>query len=177
MRLLTALLVVGSSLVIVSAQPPLMPAPGPEHRALERWVGTWKMEGVLQESPVTPGGTVASTDTCRMFEGGFHLVCDSSGTGPFGPMTGHTILTWDRHAEQYRYVSITNHVDSEIATGTRSGETWTWTSSTKIVDQTIHSRLVVRAVSATEDAMVWEVSTDGQNWSPVMKATSRKVVD
>jgi hypothetical protein len=157
-----------------SAQTPQMLPPGPEHKALARWVGTWTMEGTMKPSPMGPGGQVTSTEHCRMFEGGLHLVCDSEGTGPFGPMKGHAILTWDRAAGQYRYFAINNLADAELAAGTRSGDTWTWTSTTEVDGQPVHSRFVVTETSSGTDSMKWEISMDGKSWQPIMEGTSRK---
>ena len=71
-RLILGLLVVALS-TAVAAQPPA-PAPGPEHKRLEAFAGTWKMEGTMEPSPLGPGGKFTGTETCRMFEGGYHLV-------------------------------------------------------------------------------------------------------
>lgn len=160
----------------LAAQPGQMPTPGAEQKALERWVGTWKMSGTAKDSPLGPGGPVTGTETCRMFEGGWHLVCDSEGTGPWGPMKGHTILTWDHAAKQYRYFSVSNMPAAEMATGTREGNTWTWSSTIEMEGKTIHSRFVMTEQSPTTDAMRWEMSTDGgTSWTTAMEATSTKV--
>lgn len=174
MKLFLVVTTLTVSVAAASAQPPQMPPPGPEHKALERWVGTWKMEGTMKPSPLGPGGPFTGTETCRMFEGGYHLVCDTEGTGPFGPMKGHMILTWDRAGGQYRYIAINNMADAELATGTRSGDTWTWTSTTEMGGQTMHSRFIMTETSPTTDKMVWEMSMDGKSWQPIMEAKSTK---
>src|SRR5918992_5921371 len=96
-----------SAIVVVALSTPgaqMGPAqPGPENKNLEHFVGTWKMEGTMEPSPMGPGGSFTGTETCRMFDGGFHLVCDSEGSGAMGPMKGHMILAYDRGAKVYRY--------------------------------------------------------------------------
>jgi Protein of unknown function (DUF1579) len=158
----------------VAAQPP--PAtPGPEQKNLARFAGTWKMEGTMQTSPLGPGGPMTGTETCKMFEGGWHIVCDSSGTGPMGAMKGHALMTYDRNAKQYRYFAINNMPDAEMATGTLSGDTWTWTSKMDMGGKTIQSRFTLTHVSPTVQTYKWEMSEDGTNWKPIFEGKSTKV--
>lgn len=166
--------IVGVTAVTSAAQPPQMPEPGPEQQALQRWVGTWRMSGTASDSPLGPGGQVTGTETCRMFEGGWHLVCETEGNGPWGAMKGLAILTWDRAAKQYRYVAINNMPDAEIATGTRDGKRWTFTSSMNLGGKTLQSRFTITEVSPVSDSMKWEVSGDGTSWNTVMEGTSTK---
>jgi hypothetical protein len=170
--LVVTALAIGSPAVL--AQPAQMPTPGPEQKALERWVGTWKMEGTASDTPLGPGGKVTGAETCRMFEGGWHLVCDIEGTGPWGPMKGLTILTWDRTRKSYRYFAINTMPEAEMATGTYDGKTWTWSSTVEMEGKTLHSRYIMTQTSPTTDSLRWEISTDGQSWTTAMEATSTK---
>lgn len=156
------------------AQPPEMPKPGPEQKNLAQFVGTWKMDGTAQPSPFGPGGKVTGTETCKMFEGGWHVVCDSSATTPMGPMKGHTIMTYDRNAKVYRYVSVSNMADAETATGTRTANGWNFTSTMDMNGKKIHSRFVMTNTSPTAYSFKWEISEDGKAWKPVMEGTSTK---
>ena len=158
----------------VFAQPPQeMPKPGAEQKELARFVGTWKMEGTAQDSPFGPGGKFTGTETCRMFEG-WHVVCDSSANTPMGPMKGHAVMTYDRTAKRYRYFSVSNMPDAELATGTRSAKGWTFTSTMDMGGKKIHSRFTMTDTSPTVHAVKWEVSEDGKNWKPIMEGTSTK---
>jgi hypothetical protein len=152
-----------------------MPQPGPEHKRLERFVGTWKMEGKMNPSPLGPGGAFSGTETCRLFEGGFHVVCDSEGTGAMGPMKGHMMLSYDRGAKVYRYASIHNGPDGDVATGTVSGNTWTWKSEPTVEGgKKIWSQFVLVEKSPTVHTMTWSMSDDGKKWMTVMEGTSTK---
>lgn len=158
----------------VSAQPPT-PTPGPEHKRLEVFVGTWKMDATMQPSPMGPGGKMTGTETCTMFDGGYHLTCESSGSGAMGNVKGHVILTWDRNTKQYRYFAVNNMPDAEQATGTVSGNTWTWTGKTDLgPGKTFHSRFTMIETSPTVHKMTWEMSEDGKAWKVVMEGTSTK---
>jgi hypothetical protein len=158
-----------------AAAQPAMPSPGPEHKRLEAFVGMWKMDATMHPSPMGPGGKMTGTETCRMFEGGYHLTCDSSGNGPMGAMKGLAVMSWDRGTKQYRYVAINNMPDAEQATGTVSGSTWTWTGKTQLAPgKSIHSRFTLVETSPTVHQMKWEMSEDGKAWKLVMEGTSTK---
>jgi hypothetical protein len=156
-----------------SAQPP-QDTPGPEHKHLATFVGTWKMAGTMNPGPMGPGGPFSGTETCRMFEGGFHLVCDSTGTGAMGTMTGHFVITWDRNAKVYRYMAINNMADAEMATGTHAGNTWTFKSEPIMGGQKFHSQFVITETSPTMHDFKWEMSEDGKKWTTVMTGKSTK---
>ncbi len=158
----------------VAAQNPAAAKPGPEQKNLARFAGTWKIEGMLEASPMGPGGKFSGTEKCTMFEGGWHLVCDSSGTGPLGTLKGHIIMTYDRAAKQYRYFGINNMQDAEMATGTLSGNTWTWNGETEMGGQTLQSRFTLVEKSPTVHTMTWEMSMDGKSWKTVMTGSSTK---
>ena len=164
-------LVLGAATAL--AQPPAA-QPGSEQKNLAAFAGTWKMEGKMEASPFGPGGTMSGTETCKMFEGGWHLVCESNGTGPFGPVKGHAVMTYDRNAKQYRYFAINNMPDAEMATGTKSGNVWTWTSKMDTGGKSMQSRFVITEESPSTHSFKWEMSEDGKAWKTVMTGKSTK---
>jgi hypothetical protein len=159
----------------VGQQPPAMPKPGAEQKALARFAGTWKMEGTMEKSPMGPAGKFSGTETCRMFEGGWHLTCESSGTGPMGEMKGQALMSYDRSKKQYRYFAINNMPDAEMATGTMSATGSTWTSTMEMDGKTIHSRFLITDMTDKSYSFKWEMSTDGKSWNTVMQGKSTKV--
>src|SRR6266849_8088515 len=68
------------------------PKPGPEHKKLGYFVGKWTSVGDMKPSPAGPGGKFTSTDYCTWYEGGFAVVCNSTGKGPMGPTKTMGIL-------------------------------------------------------------------------------------
>lgn len=165
-----AIVMLGAS---VSAQPP-QEKPGPEHKSLEHFAGNWTLQGKMNPSPMGPGGPFSGTESCRMFEGGFHMVCDSTGTGAMGNMTGHMVLTWDRSAKTYRFFSVSNMADAEAGTGSVKGNTWTFNSSMEMNGKKILTRFVLVETSPTVHTAKSEMSEDGTKWTTVMEATSTK---
>ena len=117
---------------------------------------------------------MTGSDTCRMFDGGWHLVCVSTVTGQMGAMMGHLVMTYDRATKQYRYFAINNMPDAETATGTLSGNTWTWTNKMDLGGKTFHSRFMLTETSPTLHTFKWESSEDGKRGPPVMAGKSTK---
>ena len=172
--------VIGTSILLavfagfIGAQPPTPPQPGAEQKNLAAFAGTWKIDGKIEASPLGPAGTFSGTETCRVFEGGWHLVCDSTGNGPFGAMKAHAVMTYDRNAKEYRYFAVNNMPDAELATGVKSGNVWTWSSKMDAGGKTMHSRFVITEDSPNLHSVKWETSEDGKTWKTVMTGKSTK---
>jgi hypothetical protein len=172
-RFVTATLITGAFCVGVAAQGP--PKPGPENKRLEVFAGSWKMETTMHPSPMGPGGKMTGTENCTMFEGGFSLTCDSSGSGPMGSFKGHSVMGWDAAAKKYLYFSINSMGGPEHATGTVSGKTWTWEGKSDIGGgKTVQSRFTLVETSPTVHNMKWDISEDGKTWKTLMEGTSTK---
>ena len=172
MLLLAGLMVVAGAGAVSAQMPP--EKPGEEQKALARFVGTWKLEGTMEASPMGPGGKFSGTERCRMYEGGWHLVCDTAYKGPMGDMSGHFIMTYDRAAKNYRYFAINTMADAEIAIGTLSGNTWTFTSTMDMGGQKIHSRFLLTEDTPTKHSLKLDISMDGKNYKTMMSGTATK---
>ena len=138
------------------------PDPPPaELKKIERFVGTWKGKGELKASPLGPGGTMTWTETCDWFEGKYHIICHSQGTGPAGEMKGLSIMGYDPATNVYTLYGMDNGVWSDFSTGTLSGKTWTFTSRN-------NSRFTMTEESDTKNTFVWQMSPDGKDWTTMM---------
>src|SRR5713226_4938959 len=52
-----------------------MPKPGPEHKKLDMFAGTWTLDGDMKHGAMGQGGKVTENENCEWMEGGFFLVC------------------------------------------------------------------------------------------------------
>src|SRR5690606_34912646 len=93
----------GISIVVAQTTPP---KPGPEHKRLDRMVGQWSYQGEAKASPLGPGGKITGSETCEWFQGGFAVVCRTKGTGPRGPMTGMSVMSYQPSEKAYTYYAI-----------------------------------------------------------------------
>lgn len=152
------------------------PKPGPEHKKLERFAGTWKGKGDMRPGPMGPGGAMSWTETCEWFEGGFHLVCRSEGTNPMGKIKGISILGYDAQKQKYTFYGADNSGWSGYSLGTydQAGKTWNFTSEESFGGKTMQGRFVIKEVSDKKQTFVWEMSDDGKTWITMMEGESTK---
>jgi hypothetical protein len=92
--------------------PPPMPKPGPEHKALQFFVGTMTGEGKLEpgaNGPGSPATTSKAKHTCKWILENFWLSCDVTDAAK-GGMTwmGHMLIGYDLEAKSYRAVGADN---------------------------------------------------------------------
>ena len=175
LRLAPALIVSLSVFGLVAAQSPEgTPKPGPEQKKLEWFVGKWSGKAVMKPGPFGPGGPMTWTETCEWFEGGFHLVCRSEGTSPTGPMKGIGIIGYDAERKLYTYYGVDNTGWSDLATGTFSGRTWSYSNEFTMGGKKYWSRMSIEELSDREQRFRWETSEDGKTWALVMEGGSTK---
>ena len=161
--------------VLQAQQAGKAPKPGPEHKKLDYFVGKWRGEGDMKESPFGPGGKFTGTETCEWFSGGFFVVCRSEGKGPMGEMKGLGILGYNPEEKKYTYYGIeTGMPAGESATGTVQGNTWTWTGQSKMEGKVIKNRYTMKETSPTSYTFKFETSTDGKTWTAVMEGKDTK---
>jgi len=154
--------------------PPPAPKPGAEHKAIAYFVGKWTAEGEMKASPLGPGGKMTSSDTCEAFAGGFQVVCRGKGNGPMGAMTSLGILGYNGGEKAYTYYGIDSTGMADYAKGQKSGETWTFESTTNMNGQSIKSRYTMVESSPTAYTFKWEMSKDGTTWSTVAEGKATK---
>lgn len=159
---------------IAMAQAPAPPKPGPEVKKLDAFAGKWTGESEMKESSFGPGGKVTSADECTWFEGGFQLVCQGTGKGPMGTVKNTGVMGWNPEEKAYKYVGFDSMGMMTSASGTRSGNTWTWDGQDKMGGKLIHSRYTIVETSPTSYTFKWQTSTDGQTWATVMEGKSTK---
>jgi len=150
------------------------PKPGPEVKKLEPFAGKWKGEADMKPGPWGPGGKMTSEDDCTWFDGGFQLVCRSTGKGPMGSIKGEAVLGWNPEEKVYKYMGFDSTGMMGTASGTVTGNTWNWTGQDKMGGKLIHSKYTVVLTSPTSQTFKWETSEDGKTWSTAAEGKSTK---
>jgi Protein of unknown function (DUF1579) len=172
-RIALALLACGVAAGML-AQAPAPPKPGPETKKLDVFAGKWVGESEMKPGPFGPGGKVTNEDDCTWFEGGWQLVCRSSGNGPMGPTKGEGVLAWSNEEKVYKYQGFDSMGMMMTATGKVDGNTWTWTGQDKMGGKLIHSRYTIVKPTPTTQTFKWETSEDGKTWTTLMEGKSTK---
>jgi Protein of unknown function (DUF1579) len=163
-----------STLLAVTQTPPQMPKPGPEHKNLAYFAGTWKLAGDIKPGPMGPGGKFTGTERIEWMPGGFFLVSHSQGSSPMGKETGLAVYGYDADKKGYTYDEFSSTGENIHATGTFDGKVWTWSSESPMGGKPMKGHFIVTETSPTSYAFKLEVSQDGNNWAPVMDGIGTK---
>jgi hypothetical protein len=138
------------------------PKPGPEHKRLERMLGNWSYQGEAKPSPLGPAGKITNAETCEWFQGNFGIVCRTKGTGPKGPMTGMSVMSYDPAQKTYTYYMISSQGDNIFVRGQINGSVWTWEDTIQADGKPMKIRATVTEESPTVTAFKLEVGAEGQ---------------
>lgn len=178
MKRISILLAVCAMLLAISihAQAPAgLPKPGPELKRLNYNVGTWKAEGEFKPFPGMPGGKFTGTEKCEWYSGGFFVMCRSDGTGPMGPQKSVSFIGYDTNDKVYTFHEYTNMGDAIEAKGKVDGDTWHWTSESKMGEIKMSVRVTIKEVSKNESTFKLEIAQNGGEFAVAQESTSRRV--
>jgi hypothetical protein len=156
------------------AQAPSAPKPGPEQKAMAFFVGKWTSQGELKPGPLGPGGQMTGADSCEWFAGGFQIVCRGEGKGPMGSMKSLGVIAYSAADKAYTFYGIDSLGTSEVSTGNKSGDTWTFTATSSYGGQTFKSRYTIVQTSPTSYTFKWESSPEGTTWTTLMEGKATK---
>ena len=151
-----------------------MPKPAPELKKLDMFAGTWKLDGDIKPGPMGPGGKMNGQENCAWMDGGFYLVCNSTFKGPLGNATGTSYFGYSNDDKAYTYREFNSMGEFTDPRGTVDGDVWTWNSEDKMNGQTMKGRFVVKVTSPTAYDFKFDMSQDGNTWTPVMDGKSNK---
>lgn len=169
-----AISVACAALVRAQSPPPAPPTPGPEHKRLDYFAGRWSSESEMKPGPFGPGGKMIGTDTCEWFAGGFHLVCRSEGTGPMGAFKGLAIMGYNADEKVYTYYVIDNMGMTDLSRGTAAGDTWTWTSESRMMGKAVKGKFTIKELGPSAYTFKWEASVDGAPMAVFMEGRAKK---
>ncbi len=166
------ILICGFTALSLAEAPPERPKPGPEHKKLEYFLGTWKTEGEIKANGYVPAGKSVTTETYTLGAGGFSIEVDRP-EGPIPRTQG--IQAYDSHAKVYTtfYVSSTGLVGG--GTGTVDGNTWTWMLEDKWLGHAVKGRTTVTVKSASQFTVKYEMLDPNGRYVTLTEGTSTKV--
>lgn len=150
------------------------PQPTPEHKQLAYWAGSWSFSGEAKASPIGPGGPMSFTETCRLMEGGFTVVCQSKGTGPMGPTEATAIMSYDAAHKVYRYIMAESKLPLIMATGTVKGPAWTWTTEENVGGAVMKTRVVTEQKGPKQYTFRMEIAMGDGPYTLVSEGTATR---
>jgi Protein of unknown function (DUF1579) len=153
-----------------------MPKPGPEHKKLDMFAGSWTLAGNIKPGHMGPGGDMTENEKCEWTEGDFFVVCHTDYKGVAGSGTGVSYMGYSTDEKSYTYREFNSWGEFVDSRGSLDGDTWTWTNDEKMGDKTVKGRFTMKVTSPTTYNFTYEMSQDGKAWTTIMdgKATKSK---
>jgi hypothetical protein len=162
-------------LIAVSATAQLAPPkPGPELKRLAYFKGTWTVQGDAKPNQYGPGGKMTETEANDWMQGGFFLLCHVDFKSAMGDGTGLSVMGFNPDEKVYTYDSFNSWGEAEHATGTVTGDTWTWLSESKMMGKATQTRFTIKEGSPESYTFKFEMTGPEGAWKTVMDGTATK---
>ena len=165
------ILICGFTALSLAQAPPEGPKPGPEHKKLEYFLGTWKVETEIKANEYVPAGKGVTTATVTLGPGGFCVESRAEGQIP----RTDAIIAYDSEAKVYTefYASSAGLVGT--ATGTVNGNTWTWMIEDKWFGKAVKGRTTITILSASQYTSKYEMLDANGRYVTFTEGTATKV--
>jgi len=165
------ILICGFTALSLAQAPPEHPKPGPEHKKLEYFVGTWKVETEIKANAYVPAGKGVTTQTYTLDPEGFYVEWREEGQIP--RTVG--ITAYDSHAKLYTvfYASSAGLVGT--GAGTVNGNTWTWMIEDKVFGKAVKGRTTITISSASQFTSKYEMLDANGRYVTFSEGTGTKV--
>lgn len=166
----------------VSAQIADRPTLGPEGKKLEMFVGDWKYQGSVSDTPLGPGGKFTGTATNRMILDGLFLQIQGQDKGVYGGKElvykGLTIRRYD--SKTRKYISQTFDNDGMVATESWALEGLTWKTTGTMTDTKGKAYQTRSSATFSLDGRTLTfkaelLAEDGKTWLPYWEDTNTKL--
>ena len=161
----------GFTALSLAQTPPERPKPGPEHKKLEYFLGTWKTEGEIKANPFLPAGKIVTTETYTLGPGGFYVEVDR----PEGQMPRtQGLMAYDSHAKVYTEFYANSAGLVGTGTGTVNGNTWTWMVEDKVFGKAAKGRTTITMLSPTEYTSKYEMADGKGGYTTLVEGKATK---
>lgn len=144
------------------------PAPGPEHRRLEVFIGKWINEGETMATPDAPAARIVTSDVYEWIPGRFSVLHTAYGHIGDLDVGGVEIIGYDAESGKYtsHFFDSQGHVTVDELT--YDAGKWIWTGErTRTTSEFSDDGKVQRSLH--------EQSEDGAEWRLAMDVTLRKI--
>src|SRR5215471_15724282 len=168
-----AILICGFTALSLAQAPRERPKPGPEHKKLEYFVGTWKTEGEIKANAFVPAAKVVTTETVTLGPGGFYVEVDRPAVGQIPRTQG--ITAYDSHAKVYTSFYVNSAGMVGTGTGSVIGNTWTWMVEDKFAGKAIKGRTTITMSSPTQYTIKYEMADEKGGYTTITEGTATKV--
>ncbi|HET6922383.1 MAG TPA: DUF1579 family protein, partial [Anaeromyxobacteraceae bacterium] len=103
--------------------------------------------------------------------------CRSQGKGPAGPTRGIGIMGYSAGDKVYLYYGVDNSpmTMTTVPRGTVEGDTWTYHDESKMGDQTVKSRYVMKQLDKKSYSFKWEIQGPDGQWKTVSEGKATRI--
>lgn len=156
-------------------QPP--PTPGPEHRRLDVFVGTWNLAGHQLEGPFGPAMKIKAVSTFEWLPGAFFLIHRFEGRMNEAEIACVEIIGYDPSNQSYPTPAFYNDGNAiEWQLRERDG-TWIRSGEAPMADTSVKVRCTMEFSNAGNTMTgTWEHSSDGSTWQTFWDVTATRAV-
>lgn len=152
-----------------------MAKPGPEHKKLDIFVGSWTLAGDMKPSSFGPGGKMTENEKCEWMDGDFFLLCHTDFKSSMGDGSGLSILGYSTDDKSYTYREYNSWGESMDSKGSSAdADTWIWISDEKIAGKMMKARFTMKFISPATYTFTYEMSDDGTKWNLLMDGQATK---
>jgi hypothetical protein len=150
------------------------PKPGPDHKKLDAFAGSWTLDGDIKPGSMGPGGKITEYERCEWMEGGFYLICHTDFKSSMGNGSGISVMGYSTEDKAYTYREFNSWGEFTDSKGTLDGDTWTWTNDEKMGTTSMKGKFTMKVTSSTSYNFMFELSPDGAKWTTVMDGKATK---
>ncbi len=151
--------------------------PGPEHKRLEVFVGSWTWVADLKPGIFGPAGKCTGVERFQWLPGEFFLQMNREGKCPGGDLRQTIIFGYDPVNKRHTGTFF-DHTSggSTSATTTTSGNTWKWAGTGYTGEgKGFQERCTLTlATGGGSSSLTCEIATDGKTWTPSWEAKYTK---
>jgi uncharacterized protein (TIGR02246 family) len=160
---------------LVTSMSAQTPPPDPQLAKLDAFVGVWTLAGEQKASALgTRAGKFEGTETCRKFDGGYHVVCDLVGTAAGEPFHEIATFGYDAESKRFTWFDIDNTGTNGLAYGNLQGNTWTFVWDTTSGGTRLRTRMRITQQSATSNLTLWDFAIGDGAWQLIGRFVGTK---
>jgi hypothetical protein len=141
--------------------------PGPEHKRLDAFAGTWRMRGRAYDSPFGKAADVSAVQMYEWLPGGMFLIHRLEGRLGDAPMACIEIIGVESGSGRYFAHTFYNDGNANLWRVREQDGGWEFSGEWKIESDTYRARCRITFDDGGDRRTAkWEYSRDGSSWKP-----------
>jgi len=165
--------------IVAQAQAAQAPKPGPEHKKLGAFLGSWSVDGEIKPTNRygMPAGKINVVERYQWMPGEFFLQMDREGKMAGADIKHMLMFGYDAGAKKHTiaWFGLTDGGGSMFGTGTNNGNTWMWSDNGHTAEgKPFQERCTITLVPNTSYTVKCDTSADGKTWLPAFEAKATK---